>query len=1610
MSDTESAQSIYDELNRRGVFRDKENAAIGHELRRRGVVKDPTQGGAVAATPATSAKPTTPKRDTKTEWRNYIAASAQSLGTTPELAKKMGSNPAHEAAVTGHEEAQSRARNEAALAATHAAQVYRLHGGGMGYNKQEQAREREAAQQTSAKFQGLRTDPGTLLNQIQPHFDESLAQQGGKKGAVYKKAAGLLNSAPDLAILALTEGAAEIPSIAGQSLLTRGFQGQQIAGLISEAGDKEMREKDPGQYYTSLLLGGLLAGAPDITSHAGKALTRHIEAKKASATTNIHGGSSISAKDAALQDVAAKALADRKARNERTNKATAKANAVKSIPRLRVNNETIKPKVEAKTPVEAPSVPQVEPKVEVNPVEAPKSTSITPEHVKAAAKDGFTKAADLYREAKKTEPKLTKTEFAQRLYEFHKGDTHNYEGPSGNAKPADIFTAKDADGKPIRYFGFSEKTSAKSVEAPPAVVQPPKPEAPKETAFKPAPPKAEDLPKKPTVTDGHNTTNARAQQVRQSMGLVDLPHAQKQAWAGVVEHVEKTGMDRDAGTVADRVLKGGHAMNTEEVMANNYRQHSIMHEAAELRDQIDEGIKAGQNVDAKKVQVMELEKEFEKLTDATKRTGTLTSQALNIRKATIPKYSYEAATRRIFHADPARPLTEPEKAEIKTQSDIIKKGGKTLADKESNRVSPDEKRSQDAATEAVTKMVKERKATTRAEKITDIKGRREDLIRKFVKSNSQANSGFFNVESLPILKDIALTHIDEGIVKVEALVDAVHESIKEHFPDATKRNVRDALSGYDRDPVARKQSKFAELKTEMRLLSEIEDTQRGVAREKRIATARAKPPRIEALRKQRDELLGKPAAAALRMQEMRMKGLQKRLADVTKRADAGDTLVKPRPPGNASPQEVAIRKQIAAKQKIINDLRAKEKAAAKPPVTPKEAKPVRTQAERRLITQRRALGKQIAEYNRRIAAHDFSKNPKVPTPDHPEISELKRQRDALKAVYDSMKPKTTKAGAVRTPRTPATRLEILERQFKTMKEKNAKGDYGTDPTKTPDTPEEAEMRAKLNAARRERGAMRKAQSATPPKDPLGAYKNQLQKRLDQLNGEINGTYAKGPKPDPRKLDQASEDLKTEIAKAQSKLDAMERNRQPKGFQDRWVAYRRFVALSRLGSISKLGAAASERMIFSPLEEVTGLPARYLMPNIERKAPTHGRPSLRAEAGAVNRYFSRETWTKHAVDKFRTGENYLDAKYGNKDHFEGEYEKPTILNFPGRVHGAIKTPAQVASFERAQIKGTLWAERQGLDVSDPLVQSHIDAMAYQESLRTILMQDNVATDLYKGVVSSLERSKYPAGKVVATAMRSFMPIVKVPTNFAGEVGLHAFGGVRAAWEVAGAKLAGKDLTPEQCDVVLRSLKKNGVGGMMFALGYMNADKLGGEFAPGHKRKESDPEYGAIKIGSFEVPHNILHNPAIEALQIGATFRKIHDEEMKNRVSGHPFLRAAEGSALGAVENIPFIDFPKRAGRAMDSDRNLEKFAGEQAASMALPGFLSEIGAQFNKDKDGKQIKHKPQDFWDEIKMAAGFQSTVPTSAPSRGGSSGPALNPNNPVAIPGGMGVPRLSGM
>ena len=517
-----------------------------------------------------------------------------------------------------------------------------------------------------------------------------------------------------------------------------------------------------------------------------------------------------------------------------------------------------------------------------------------------------------------------------------------------------------------------------------------------------------------------------------------------------------------------------------------------------------------------------------------------------------------------------------------------------------------------------------------------------------------------------------------------------------------------------------------------------------------------------------------------------------------------------------------------------------------------------------------------------------------------------------------------------------------------------------------------------------------------PPDPLAATKRSTAKAIADLQKQIDAGAAAPKKVRPvRTLDAEAEALAEEKGRLRAGVDRLLNDAKPKDYAEKYRAYHRFAILSRTGSLAKLGMAATSRIAFTPFEELTGAPLSMALPGVSRQAGIQGGGlNLRAEMAALKVLGQRSTYTD-ALMKGKTGMNSLDARLGSK---EEHGDTPSVLDLPGRIHGAIKTPAQRAAFARASVKLEAWAKRQGYDASDPMVKASLDARAYQESLRHILMNKNAATGLYRTMLSSLAHNKInsSAGKAGAAGLRALMPIVSVPTNFAGEVGLHLGGGIRAGVEIYAA--GGIDnLTPEQADIVMRALKKQSVGAALFAVGYFNSDKFGGAYTPGQKHEEGSPDYGGLHLPfnavphpywnagprvkwDAEMPHLLLHSPAMEVMTLGATFRKAM-ESAAGKPDADSISTLGNGTwaaAQGIAESVPFFDMPKRIGDTMQGSDKAGRFLGSEAASLTLPGIIPEAAGMLDKDADGNPVKRSPRGFRDELKMGAGLRRLVPTA--------------------------------
>jgi hypothetical protein len=426
-----------------------------------------------------------------------------------------------------------------------------------------------------------------------------------------------------------------------------------------------------------------------------------------------------------------------------------------------------------------------------------------------------------------------------------------------------------------------------------------------------------------------------------------------------------------------------------------------------------------------------------------------------------------------------------------------------------------------------------------------------------------------------------------------------------------------------------------------------------------------------------------------------------------------------------------------------------------------------------------------------------------------------------------------------------------------------------------------------------------------------------------------------------------------------------------------IKARRAMLLSSVKTIGKLGAAATGRIGITPIEEATGAMLGKI-PGISRiaaKAPREGGFSGKAEGAALNATFSKQTLADMKATA-KTGVSSIDTQYGGKT----PDTSPEAIEFFGRVHGALKTPAKRNEFYRSLEKRTAFAlqeaRRNGVTdaqeyIQRPDVQAMLSAKAYEDAQRAIFMNDNGMVEAYK-MLRNYAESRGALGRSTSKAMQFFLPVVKVPTNYVIESSSYGIGAAKALGQVISAKGI-ENLTPDQADYVMRNLKKQSIGVAMMAIGYFGASAVGGYYQEGDKRARGEPEAGGFQVFGVDVPKFLLHTPALEALQIGATLRRVSDKQ-------ESFGAGAAAAGKGLVSEIPFFDEPARLAKALKDSTSAAKFAGETVRSMIVPPDVQNV-ARMTDTENGERVQRHPQGFVDTIKVGIpGLRQQVEGAVP------------------------------
>jgi hypothetical protein len=518
-----------------------------------------------------------------------------------------------------------------------------------------------------------------------------------------------------------------------------------------------------------------------------------------------------------------------------------------------------------------------------------------------------------------------------------------------------------------------------------------------------------------------------------------------------------------------------------------------------------------------------------------------------------------------------------------------------------------------------------------------------------------------------------------------------------------------------------------------------------------------------------------------------------------------------------------------------------------------------------------------------------------------------------------------------------------------------------------------ELRKQLADTLKEQGLV----TERGPRDPLPAIKTRLTKQIADIQRQIEtGDFSK-PVKSKVVYDERANQLKAERDKLQAQADAEAAKLRTPTMGERIGWWQRMQILSGYHVLGKMAAAAAIGQPVTVANDVFGglLSKVPGLRDIAAKAPREGGFSVQAQVDGLKQFVSKMTATD-MLDKLKTGQTSFEREAREKPRGE-------MYNLFGNIHGALKVPAERAEFYRSLEMRTRHAIAQGNEPMAPDVQTNIIAGAMADAKRAILMQDNLAVSIYRGITNGLRSRGKAVGPAIATAMDTLLPIVKIPSNYAEETSsyipgvgiakgvtrlLHSNVSENGYKKTLGNILAGKAadaLSPEDADYVMRAFKKQGLGAGLIAIGYALPQAFGGFYGANDKLKHGDLEPGEMKVAGVTIPHLLLHNPALEMLQLGATIAKVQGR-YKDAGKNNGTLAGLGVGAKGLAEQVPFYEEISRGLRATETGSRAARFAGEYTRSfIPLSGLTQNLAADTDRDAEGT-VKRKVAGFTDALK--------------------------------------------
>jgi len=799
--------------------------------------------------------------------------------------------------------------------------------------------------------------------------------------------------------------------------------------------------------------------------------------------------------------------------------------------------------------------------------------------------------------------------------------------------------------------------------------------------------------------------------------------------------------------------------------------------------------------------------------------------------------------------------------------------------------------------------------------------RKEYLTNKISELAKNSNAETVQKDMITPIRQLINQYAKEGHTDFQTVLEKVHQDLKGSFGNLTQEDLRDAYSGYG-------DSKL-ETKTEL---------QKKLAKWKQEAIQWAQMQQILA-----DEKPSKKKGGAPNPE------MDKKRAQLEKRMrEAGITWE------NAPNTEEEKNKRAldSLKTRIKNQIDQLTQAIENRRPLAKSGKIQLDEEAKNMIKQRDALKETLNSILGKEDKKTLSDKDRIERAQKALEKQIASLEDDIKAIHDN-----TYQGKSKPKKLPFnSTLELLRGRKEALQELKRKLVIDYDPNSNQST------------------------------IALEKYKDGLRNKILDFSQRMeNNDFEDKPNKPAFQTDAEAKKLELQLKQAQSAF-AQEKLKAQKDNQTRLQKiYKKIVQIKRFGILFNfpiLGKIAMQniyRTVFNPVEELIGAGATMLIPGVKyisERAPREGGGlNIKAESSALQEWAKADTW-KDALNVLKTGQSELDHMFGKHTSMP-----PEMLEIWGHLHGALQTPVRRAEFARSYQKRMDYAISKGADPSDELTQLTAQSKAFEDANRAVFLQKNIIADWINKVLGSAERSDNPFKNLAAFAGRYFVPFTKLPANVIRESANYYLGIPRVAIESIIRTLRGswKDLSEDQADSLMRSLKKGSIGAAMFTIGFTMSNSFGGIYRGKQKKEDGDLDIGEMQIGDVTLPKWVSWSPFFMMAQFGATARKVMERDIsQGDESGSALTDGIVKSSRGLFGEAPLFNQVDEVERALDSKDFANQLLYPELLS-PIPGIIPTIARQMDKDESGNIIKRSPSGLGEQFEYRIpGLRENVPTA--------------------------------